>query len=263
MATTLRLMTMNVGSGSGEGYVDFTVQAHARFINQVNPDVVFLQEVDRRTRRAGGVDQLQVLSDSTALKSNYFAKARDLEGGEYGDGIISRYPLENVQNRTVYTPSPGPWWDWLFKREAVSVAYAEISLAGTRLRLYNTHFSLTPERRKFGADALAAAIPPNVPIVLGGDFNGGPGDAEFTAIDRKFVSAEFIAGRVDMDLKYGEDRIDQIYVSGGIACGAWTAVSAEEQPRGRFSDHAIVYADLLVPNGDISAARSLLLGNAE
>ena len=90
MATQLRLMTMNLASGSGEPYVDFTTQAPARFINEVNPDVVYLQEVDRATQRAGGVDQIAALQSSTALHDGHFVKWQNLQGGEYGVGIISK-----------------------------------------------------------------------------------------------------------------------------------------------------------------------------
>ena len=114
------------------------------------------------------------------------------------------------------------------------------------MQLYATHFPSTDEsRKKFGADAIAAAIPSNTSVILGGDFNGGPGDAQQAAIDAKLVSTEFIADRVVIDLKPGEERIDQIYVpDGNITCSTFTAVSGEEQSHGRFTDHEIVFADI-------------------
>jgi endonuclease/exonuclease/phosphatase family metal-dependent hydrolase len=243
MATPLRIMTMNLGTGSGEPYLDFTVQAHARFIKAMDPDVVFLQEVDQLTQRAGGVDQLAVLRESTPLRNDHFVKWTDLQGGEYGVGIISKFPLENRQNRSVY--KPWDWWPYFLEQVIAPVAYAAVNLAGTRLHLYATHFPSNDEgRKKLGADTIAAATPSNVPTVLGGDFNGGPGDAQQAAIDAKFVTTEAIAGRVVMDLKYGEARIDQIYVAGGVRCATFTAVSGEEVSHGRFTDHEIVLADL-------------------
>jgi endonuclease/exonuclease/phosphatase family metal-dependent hydrolase len=80
--SAFRLMTMNMGSGSGEPYVDFSAAADARFINLRDPDVVFLQELDRRTGRAGGVDQLAVLRESTPLVHSHFVKWRNFDGGE-------------------------------------------------------------------------------------------------------------------------------------------------------------------------------------
>jgi endonuclease/exonuclease/phosphatase family metal-dependent hydrolase len=254
MPTPLRLMTLNLGTGSGDPYVDFTVQAHVRYINRVCPDVVFLQEVDRGTQRAGGVDQLAVLRESTALSSSHFVKGRNLEGGEFGVGIISRFPLENAQNLSVYKPAH--WWPFFVEQIIAPVAYAEINLAGTRVRLYCTHLHTDEGRKKFGADGIAAAIPSNVPLVLGGDFNDGPGGAAMAAIDAKVTYAEFISRRPPVyDLRFEEHRIDQICVSGGIACDTWTTESAVELPRGRFSDHPALFADLLVPVPPVWAGR--------
>jgi hypothetical protein len=42
------------------------------------------------------------------------------------------------------------------------------------------------------------------------------------------------------------EGINHFYLSRDIGCSVWTTVKAEEQPRGRFSDHAIVYADLWI-----------------
>jgi hypothetical protein len=140
------------------------------------------------------------------------------------------------------------WWPYFIQQVITPVAYAAINLVGTRVHLYATHFPSTDEsRKKFGADAIAAAIPSDMSIILGGDFNGGPGDAQQAAIDAKLVSTEFIADRVVTDLKpeYDEKRIDQIYVSDGeITCSTFTVVSGEEQSHGRFTDHEIVFADL-------------------
>ena len=80
--------------------------------------------------------------------------------------------------------------------------------------------------------------------------------AILAAIDAKFAYAEFISRRPPVyDLRLGESRVDQICVSGGIACDTWTTESAVELPRGRFSDHGAVFADLLVPVPPLWAGR--------
>src|SRR5688572_29984067 len=136
--SVLRVMTMNLASGSGMSYVDFTVATHVSFINRHEPDVVFLQEVDRGTRRAGGVDQVAVLRESTALNDSHFVKWRDLEGGEYGVAIISKLPLQGVDNISVYKPPE--WWPWFVTQVVTPVAYARIGVSGTSFHLYATHF---------------------------------------------------------------------------------------------------------------------------
>lgn len=252
--SSLRLMTLNMASGCGMPYVDFTAATHASFINRLNPDVVLLQEVDRRTGRAGGVDQLAVLRDSTQLRDSHFVKWRNLEGGEYGVAIISKHPLLSVENRSVYKPAE--WWPWLVVQVVTPVAYAQIDLAGTRVHLYATHFPSNDEgRKKFGADQIAARIPAGPPTVFGGDFNDGPGGTAMSAIDARFVAAESIAGQVVADdqpvgVVVGDgviDRgLDHCYVSGGMSCDTWRTVFPVEGGR-QFSDHPIAYADLRPP----------------
>ena len=51
----LRVLTYNIHHGEGTDGV-FDYQRLARVINELEPDVVALQEVDNKTRRAAGVD---------------------------------------------------------------------------------------------------------------------------------------------------------------------------------------------------------------
>jgi endonuclease/exonuclease/phosphatase family metal-dependent hydrolase len=243
--TSLRIMTMNMATGCGEPYVDFGAATHADFINRINPDVVMLQEVDRGTHRAGGVDQLAVLTERTALKDSHFVKWHNLEGGEYGVATISRLPFTAVSNRSVYQPAH--WWPWFQTHRVVApVTYARIETPEGPVHLYGTHFHLEPPRQKFAAETVSAEIPGGVATVLAGDFNNGPDSVELASIDRKLARAEAIAAQVDV-LDRGEG-IDHIYVTGGMTCDRWSTVSPlQGAPERRFSDHSIVFADLRTP----------------
>jgi endonuclease/exonuclease/phosphatase family metal-dependent hydrolase len=246
----LRVMTLNMASGSGMSYVDFTAATHANFINRHNPDVVFLQEVDRGTGRAGGVDQLGALREATSLHDSHFVKWRNLQGGEYGVAILSRLPLRNVENRSVYKPPE--WWPWFVTQVVTPVAYATIDVAGAGVDLYATHFPSNNEgRKKFGADQIAASIPGVLNTILGGDLNDGPTGIAMVAIDAKFRPAESIAAQIITSdhpdgVVVGDgiiDRgLDHLYVSGRITCDRWTALFPVEGGR-QFSDHPISYAD--------------------
>ncbi|UDY34674.1 endonuclease/exonuclease/phosphatase family protein [Dermatobacter hominis] len=65
---------------------------HARLLDAVrtlDADVVALQELDRRTRRVGGVDQPLLIAEATGLEVT-FARAIDHDGGEYGVALATR-----------------------------------------------------------------------------------------------------------------------------------------------------------------------------
>lgn len=92
---TLRVMTYNIHHGAGmDGKLD--LPRIAEVIKRVKPDVVALQEVDLKTGRAQGVDQAAELGKLTGLHSA-FGKAMDFDGGEYGEALLSRWPLEEVR----------------------------------------------------------------------------------------------------------------------------------------------------------------------
>lgn len=87
----VRLMTYNVRHGRGaDGQVD--LDRIATTILKSRPDLVALQELDRGTPRSGGVDQLAELARLTSMRGA-FGKSLDLLGGEYGVGVLSRYPI--------------------------------------------------------------------------------------------------------------------------------------------------------------------------
>ena len=247
-------MTMNLASGSGTSYVDFSCATHAAFIVRLGVDVVFLQEVDRLTRRAGGIDQLAALRDATGLSESHFVLWQNIEGGEYGVAIISRLPLITIENRSVL--KPWHWWPFFVRQVVTPVAYAQISVAGKTLDLYATHFPSSNESRKqYGAEELAAAIPRSEYVVFGGDFNDGPGGVAMRSIDQRFSPAASVAAEVrvadePIGVTFGDgiiDRgLDHIYLANGISCRLWTTTFPVQAGR-QFSDHPICIADLELP----------------
>ncbi len=92
---TLRVLTYNIHHGEGmDGKLD--LPRIAEVIKRVTPDIVALQEVDMKTGRAQGVDQAAELGKLTGMHSA-FGKAMEFDGGEYGEALLSRWPLEEVR----------------------------------------------------------------------------------------------------------------------------------------------------------------------
>lgn len=93
----LRVATYNIFAGK------LGIPAVAQELSSLEADVIGLQEVDRGTRRSGGVDVLQQLAKRLDLYSA-FASAMDFDGGQYGVALLSRSPLSQV--RVVRLPAP-------------------------------------------------------------------------------------------------------------------------------------------------------------
>ena len=92
---TLRVLTYNIHHGEAMDR-KFDYERLANTISRLKPDVVALQEVDNQTKRASGVDQAAELGKR--LKMNHvFGNALYHSDGQYGEAVLSRFPLENVK----------------------------------------------------------------------------------------------------------------------------------------------------------------------
>lgn len=88
-ATELTLLTYNIHHGEGlDGKID--LPRIAQVIQQAKADIVALQEVDRNTKRTGGVDQAAVLAELTRMQMA-FGPNLDLQGGQYGNAVLTRF----------------------------------------------------------------------------------------------------------------------------------------------------------------------------
>jgi endonuclease/exonuclease/phosphatase family metal-dependent hydrolase len=96
---TLRVMTYNIHHGEGTDGV-FDLARLAAVIAAQDPDLVALQEVDRGTSRASGVDQAAELARLTGMHHLYGA-AMPYQAGEYGEAILSRWPIEEAITRAL------------------------------------------------------------------------------------------------------------------------------------------------------------------
>ncbi|MGH9769939.1 MAG: endonuclease/exonuclease/phosphatase family protein [Blastocatellia bacterium] len=95
----LRVLTYNIHHGQGADG-KFDLERLAKIIASVKPDLVALQEVDRKTERASGVDQAAELGKLTGLHA-VFGKAMDYSGGEYGEAILTRVKPDEVKTHAL------------------------------------------------------------------------------------------------------------------------------------------------------------------
>jgi endonuclease/exonuclease/phosphatase family metal-dependent hydrolase len=162
----LRILTYNILHGETmQG--DFDLDQIARVIKSADPDLVALQEVDFFTRRAKHMDLATELGQRTGL-APLFGKAMPYDGGEYGEGILSRYSFLSTRNHAL------PAGEGKEPRAALE---AHVVLqSGDTIVFVGTHFDHTGE-----ADRIRQASRVNelladrdMPILLAGDLNARP-----------------------------------------------------------------------------------------
>ena len=141
---TLRLFSYNLHHGEGtDGKVDLV--RIADYIKARQPDILFLQEIDKNCTRSGKTDQAAELAKLTGM-SAHFAKFMDFQGGEYGMAILSK--LRVLESRTVALPAGS---------EPRASAVMTVQTQGGPLTVASVHFYETETQRMAQARALTAA----------------------------------------------------------------------------------------------------------
>ena len=133
---TIRVLSYNIHHGEGiDGKLD--LPRIARVMTAVRPDLVALQEVDRHTQRSKQLDQPAILARLTGMKI-LFEQNIAFQGGDYGNAILSRFPIKTYRNHKLPNHDQG---------EQRGVLEAEILLPKGHgsLVLWATHLDHRPD----------------------------------------------------------------------------------------------------------------------
>lgn len=134
----------------------------AEDIQKYNPDAVCVQEIDQGVRRSGQKDILKELADTLQMNYCFFPTIR-LQGGAYGLGILSVYPLENCTLQPLEVRKGD---------EKRILAHAMITVHNQPIHIYNTHLSFEDTQLRLQQiKAVHTQIYKSTPFVLTGDFN--------------------------------------------------------------------------------------------
>jgi len=165
----LRVMCWNLHHGAGVDNKQ-DLERIAAVIRAQKPDLVALQEVDNKCRRSQSVDQAAELAKLTGL-NGVFGKAMDHDGGEYGQAILSRFPIGDTQVHRL--PGDG---------EPRIAFEAEVKVDGKELRIITVHLDhqQDPRRLKQAEMVFKSLENHHEPMILAGDFNDLPGSPALT-----------------------------------------------------------------------------------
>ena len=222
---TLRVLTYNIHHGEGvDGRFDY--RRLANIISEVEPDLVALQEVDRKTKRASGVDQACRLAELTGMNCAY-GRAMHYSGGEYGEAILSRFPIKRSWVHALpfrYGQEP----------RAALVVEVEPSRGIPRLHFAGTHFchqsGETRLEQAAHLNAVLAQSGDDVPVLLAGDLNARPKSKPIASLlEGGWVDAVAPQSRIDYIMYRRRDP--------------WRVVQATVVPEDVASDHRPVVVD--------------------
>lgn len=171
----LRVASYNIKHGA---QVDMNMQILADDICGLDIDIVGFQEVDINAPRSGYIDTMKLLSEASGMPYHAFAKAIPLGTGEYGTGILSRYPIVSF---TVTKLESGD-------KEQRTIGHAVIDINGERVNFFNTHLAHNSSALRNGQFVqVAEMLKGKEPYILVGDFNTGNFD-DFAVLNSTLVN---------------------------------------------------------------------------
>jgi endonuclease/exonuclease/phosphatase family metal-dependent hydrolase len=236
---TLRLMTYNIHAGKGtNGKLD--LERLAKIIRDADVDVVAIQEVDRGTKRSGKIDEPRELARLTGMHAE-FGKAIDHDGGDYGQLILSRRPIQKLDVHKL------PNEDGHEQRIAL-VAQIPQPKPLPDLLLVGTHL-----HAKGGGDALRLAQAKEIvrllkqdprtsnhaPLLLG-DLNSTPTSDAMKFLDESWTDASKDSGPT-IPAEKPAHKIDYVLVPKD---SPWKVVSTKVLDEPVASDHRPVVVEL-------------------
>lgn len=193
----------------------------ARFSSLLEPDILLIQEIDRRALRSRREDQFEILREKTGLKDAYFLRTVAFgSGGEYGHAIFAKPGLIQEVSAINLSISGDP--------EARLALCARVELNNQSFELYGVHNSAKRTIAIAQMELLLAHIN-NERFVVAGDFNLR--NADLTKLGFEDLDFEPTCG-----LPLRNKRLDHI-VGRGVELK-----DRQTHPSGTLSDHDAISA---------------------
>jgi endonuclease/exonuclease/phosphatase family metal-dependent hydrolase len=222
---TLRVLVYNIHAGKDAAGVE-NLERVGEIVRGSGADIALLQEVDRNTRRSGGVDQPAVLARLTGLHAA-FGSTLDYQGGEYGIAILSRWPITSDTLIALPIDPPQPRSGGSY--EPRGALRAEIASPTGVIVAVNTHLDASGDDRWRRqevrtvlriADSARARV--GARLLVGGDFNSTPESVvQDTIRSGPLHDVWPTCGRGDgytYPARSSVKRIDYLYVDRGLQC---------------------------------------------
>ena len=240
----IRVLVYNIHAGKDARGVG-NLERVSEIIRSAQAHLVLLQEVDNRTRRSGGVDQLSRLRELTGM-FGVFGKTIDYDGGEYGIAILSRWAI--ASSRLVPLPVTIDDSAVRARYEARGALVVRIKEPSGDIRVVNTHLdaSRNDSIRIQQANALifvANEQRKNGFTILGGDFNAEPDSRVAKMFPEDSWRDLFLACNGEGGLTFPADkpvkRIDYLFGSVRVVCTAASVIETDA------SDHRPIVVEVL------------------
>jgi endonuclease/exonuclease/phosphatase family metal-dependent hydrolase len=238
-----RVLSYNIHKGIGGVDRRYRPGRILETIEHYAPDVVFLQEVDDGVPRSRKHRQVDWLAERLGLAHRAFQPNVRLREGSYGNAILSRLPLEQVEDIDLTVP--------LKKRRRALVARTHLRHGhhSRSLVLANVHLGLAGfervlQLRRLLRDHAVDSLHKNTPAIVGGDFNDVWGSLGGQVM-RPYGFASALGMVKTFPAAYPLRPLDRVFYRGDLVSNAGFA--GHIQLARAASDHLPVIVDFRVP----------------
>jgi endonuclease/exonuclease/phosphatase family metal-dependent hydrolase len=240
LTNTLRVLSYNIHHGEG---LDKKVNLEriAALIRSQQADIAALQEVDQGVERTDRRDlpaELAQLTGMTCVFSNNYS----FQGGQYGNAVLTRFPVKTATNLHYKMLRPG---------EQRGMLQLVLDVHGRELIFLNTHLDFRPDdsERLSNVEEIRALARryQGRPVILCGDFNDTPGSRTHKGLGEDFEDTWLSAGKGDgytIPVLNPAKRIDYIWLSRGSGLRA----TRVEVLKSEASDHLPILAEIQFAN---------------
>jgi endonuclease/exonuclease/phosphatase family metal-dependent hydrolase len=229
---TLKIMTLNIHSAIN-WYGTFDLDGLASFIQNADPDIVGLQEVDLDW---SSLSMFQDIPSELAQRLHMyytFSASRERNNGYFGNLILSKYPM--MQEWTSILPG---------SLEPRSFAFVQLMVNGTRINFLTTHLGLSvADRLQQVTKIIEFTNQVSGPLIVAGDFNGSDDDPGVSVLKQNLLDIQGLSELKDCGTfrsKNGKlsDRMDYILATPEFSFAKLEVVD------NYVSDHVPVVAEL-------------------
>jgi endonuclease/exonuclease/phosphatase family metal-dependent hydrolase len=161
----MRLLSYNIHKGIGGRDRRYRIDRIIRVIEEENPDIICLQEVDRNVRRSDHDDQPECFAAAFAAVGASYQLNVHLRKGGYGNLVLSRWPFQGSHQVSLRHR----------RRKPRGAQLIVVATAEGPLHLVHWHLGLAEQERHWQVHHLLAhpayQESAGLPTLIVGDFN--------------------------------------------------------------------------------------------
>lgn len=213
---------------TGEQIINLSSVSDA--VRRMKLDICGLNEV-RNMEKIGGDNQARVIAEN--LGYNYFfAKAIDYRGGEYGNALITKYPIVSAKVIPMKIPNSERIEGQSYEDRALLCA--DLLVDGKTLTVFVTHFGLGEDEQELAIKTIKEYTEQyDSAAVLMGDFNFPPSAKQYDELEELVRdTASFADGNTNtFPSDNPKQKIDYIFTNN------YVETLSAEVPNELHSDH--------------------------